>query len=206
MSACPQIGLLGGVAVLAAATSLVGVAAAGGPAMPPVCPSSAQRSAPPPNCIFKPWAESGAAPLAGSGKVTHVTKTRKGLEYMFTVVVHYKNPFPICPNPTPAGSIPCQDTPQGVNIGPTGQYLPGARTLASSPASPLADSYGEPCPAAGPTCTLHYQLNASMTYGRVVLIFNVSVTDLTTNPNNNLGQAGFEFPVVLSIQQFKGRP
>jgi hypothetical protein len=160
----------------------------------PSCAAGASSGARPhPDCLVRPWAGSGAAQVTGSAKLTHFARGRKvpgGYAYNFTIVVSYANPFPVCVNSAP---IPCQQEAPVIDY--IGNYVKGAATLG-------ADGVGvdlTPCPAAGPKCTLHYWVLSSEVNGRVALLYSLNVVDLTTDPTNDLGQSGFEFPIVIDV-------
>jgi hypothetical protein len=121
--------------------------------MPPTCPARDNAGAEPaPDCIFKPWAASGAALIHGSGKLTHVRKVGNGLYYEFTVVLRYRNPFKDCASTT-TGTAPCQQLPNVVRV--VGRYVPGAATLAGAP---IGIPTPATCPDTGPTCMQTYKL------------------------------------------------
>jgi hypothetical protein len=177
---------LGGL-VLAGAASPAG-------SVPSCAASVAFGANPQADCLVRPWAVSGAAHVTGSAKLTKLVRGKKvpgGYTYRFTVVVNYANPDPVCVDSAP---VPCQQQPPVIRY--VGNYVKGAPSLG---AAGVGDLNLTPCPAAGPKCTLHYQVISSEVNGHVELVYSLNVVDLTTNPSNDLGEAGFEFPIVLDV-------
>ncbi len=171
-----------------------------GAALPPTCAGNPLAGGVHPDCVYRPFASPKAALVTGSGKLTHFSRVGKGPVYQFTVVVKYKNPFALCPEPTPVSAIPCQQP--GVALPVAGRYIPGKAQL-TQPTS-LSPVGASSCPNTVGTCTLRFQVISSEDYGRIVLVFHLAVTDLTTNPGSDLGMAGFEFPLVLNVPRSKG--
>jgi hypothetical protein len=105
------------------------------------------------------------------------------------------------PGTTPYADIPCHNAGVGTQV--IGLWKPGATTLASAPVSLLDSS--TPCPATSP-CVRHYQVSASLVYGRLVLIVQVIQGSVTKDPANDLGSAGFEVPILVTVPKYTGPP
>jgi hypothetical protein len=168
----------------------------------PACAKSAQSGVNPhPNCVLRPWITNEAIPISGTVKVTKAAKRLGGWFYVFTVTTAYSNPKAnICPGgAVPYSLIPCHYA--GISSGIVGQSVPGAKTLASPFASAL--EY-DPCVPRSP-CVRHYQVSASMNYGRMTFVVQVTQGSVT-RAANDLGTAGFEQAITVNVPRYTGKP
>jgi hypothetical protein len=168
----------------------------------PACPSSALYGHfPHPNCVLRPWTTNEAMPISGTVRVTKTGTKLKGWYYEVTVSTAYSNPpGNICPvGAVPYSLIPCHYPGVGSQI--VGQWVSGSKTLQAAPVSALEYAGCDP----HSPCVRHYQISASLNYGRMTLIVAVTQGDVT-RAANDLGTAGFEQAITINVPRYTGKP
>lgn len=168
---------------------------------PPSCRPGAQPGAQPPYaCVHTSYvSDAYTTPLVRQRlSVTHRTVHRGRYSYVaVSVRVGFSDALAECPaGGVPLSSIPCQMDSAG--IGMTGRYLRNRGRLDTAGAA-----FGNPatCTARSThgVCTFDFRLYEDEVHGYYVGVMSVSVTELTKHPTNDLGQAGFEFAVGVTV-------
>jgi hypothetical protein len=181
----------------------------------PYCSPSAPRVNPHPNCMFRPYAEpKQAQKFNGTATVVKApTRVGKTFNYRFTVTMHYTVPYagkPICaasggqPSTFPCVVQPYDEYEQpNVGFQIVGTYIPGMKTLASSPAGALPH---QKCPQVNGTCTETFEFNAYSTWGRFVFVIGMGLGYYVPYSwdGNVLGSAGFETSIAVTFPKLAG--
>ena len=148
-----------------------------------------------------PWTTNQAVPLTGTVKVTKTGKKLGGWYDELTVTTSYADPGGnVCPpGAVPYSLIPCHYAGVGVSL--IGLSVHGSKTLVAAPASAL--EY-EPCDPHSP-CVRHYQIPANLSSGHMTFVVQVTQGDVT-RAANDLGTAGFEQAISVTVPKYKGKP
>ena len=179
----------------------VGTAFAGTGGSIPHCPAGTSASLQR-DCIVSTWVDPARygtpvhASLKGplSRAWVKASPSTGYAHWIFTGTVRIRSRLTICPEPVPLGSIPCQV--DGPNVGML-WYQPGSRTAPPAPSG--FSTHSIVCNIKGTSCVVKFAVYPQVLYGTLRLIWTVQVTQLTKNPAGDLGQAGDEFPVSLTV-------
>ena len=187
--------------LLAALTALLITAFAAGSARaaggPPACPGhTAPTGNPQQACIVDGWVSDSYASQVQKDKISvsshEVKKGPKGIYSYLKVTVEagFTDPLKVCPEGgVPLQVIPCQNYTASFAI--TGRYVAGKSHLQDS--GTVGSTYS-PCP------------NASEVHGPWTGVMTLSVPELTQNPDNDLGDSGFQFAVHVNVPSLPKAP
>jgi hypothetical protein len=198
-----RVRVLVGLVVLALA-ALAGPAAAASARSTggiPACPAGTNASMLP-ACVISSWVD----PTRYGSRVEASLKralTRKWVKaspatgsahWVYTAIVLIHGPLGLCPQPTPLGSIPCQN---GAPVVSLRAYQQAKTKLEAVPSGFSVEP--AVCNPQGSSCSLSFAVYPENVYGTVDLLFTVGVQQLTKNPANDLGQAGAQFASSISV-------
>lgn len=171
------------------------------PNCPPGTSASLQR-----DCVISSWvnpARYGSLILASlKGPLTRqwikASPSTGYAHWIYTGTVRIHSQLKICPQPVPLSAIPCQDAGSQVGIL---WYQAGARTAPPAPNGFSTRSIT--CNTLATLCVVTFGVFPELIYGTLQMIWSVTVTQLTKNPANDLGQAGVEFPISIRVARVK---
>lgn len=118
--------------------------------------------------------------------------------WIYTGRVRIHSRLKICPQPVPLGAIPCPEAGSQVGIL---WYKASARTAAPAPSG--FSTHSITCNAQATLSVVTFGVYPELIDGTLQMIWTVTVTQLTKNPANDLGQAGVEFPVSIRVARVK---
>jgi hypothetical protein len=196
-----RLGLLLVATVAAVIVTCAAASAKSAGRYPPSCPAGAQPGADPPDaCVYASYVSNAyTTPLVRQRlSVTHRIVHHGHYSYeVVSVKVGFSDALPECPEgAVPLSDIPCQMNSAGVGM--TGRYVRGQPRLETGDIPPGNPATCTPQATHG-VCTFDFRLYEDVSHGFYVGVVDVSVGELTKDPTNDLGQAGFEFAVGVNV-------